>query len=245
MSRPGIDLERPTHMAAGFDYSTLPPELARQARDAAEAIHRNVLQTGQEIGRRLLGMKEMLPHGAFADWCKKALNVTPRSAQNYMNAAKWLDDKSETLSLLPATVIYELSAPSAPTEVVREVVAAAEAGALPEPAVILQNLEVARAETRAVKQALAKRPGLTAADARKHVAQKKKAHARKQESKQEKWRQEAAEHKARREHQREVAQRLVAKHREVVTEMVEAAEGDTYGLMAALVAALRAADAGS
>ncbi len=245
MTRAGMELDRLTHTAVeGFDYSTLTPEAARQARAAADAINRIVVQNYREVGRHLRNMKELLPHGAFVEWCKKALNVTPRSAQNYMAAAEWLDGKSETLSLLPATVVYALAAPSAPAEVVQEVVAAAEAGSMPEPAVISHKIEVARAEERAVKQELAKKPGRTEADARKSVAKKRETRARDRENQLQEAARANAGREARRARQHKVAQILVAAHREVVAEMVAAAKGDAYGLLVALEAALEAAGSG-
>ena len=242
MTRTGMDLERPTHMTAGFDYSNLSPEVARQARDRATHIKRSIGRNICEVGDHLRAMKKLLPHGTFAVWCKKELNFSRRSAQNYMAASEWLEDKNAMLALLPPTVVYALVAPSAPAEVVREVVAAAAAGALPKPEVILQKLDAARAEERAVKQEMAKKSGRSEDDARRRVSQKREARARKDD----KWRKEIeqanAECKARRGRQHAAAQRLVAANREVVAAVVEAAEGDTHGLMAALKAAL--ADSG-
>ncbi len=55
--------------------------------------------------------------------------MTERSAENYMNAARWIEGKSEKISDLPAAAIYALAAPTAPAGVVNDVVAAVENGA--------------------------------------------------------------------------------------------------------------------
>ncbi len=215
----------------GFDYSTLSPETARQARATAAHIKRSMAWNTCEVGGHLRHMKALLLHGAFTDWCEKALSFSRRTAQNYMAASEWLEGKSATLTLLPPTTIYALAAPSAPAGVVQEVVAAAEAGAPLEPSAILQRLDTARAEMREVKRALAKKPGITEADVRKRMLRKREARARENED----CRQEAVRAAA---HRREVVQRFVAAHREVMAALAEAVEGEGYGFFSALRAAL-------
>lgn len=68
-----------------------------------------------------------------------------------MQAARFLDGKPESVAVLPPTVLYALSAPTAPAELVQEVVAAAEAGGpLPAP-VVKRRLEAAKHSANAAR----------------------------------------------------------------------------------------------
>lgn len=91
------------------------PEIADRIR---HALHNNVI----EIGDLLLQAKAQLDHGQFQTWAESELGIRPRSAQNYMNAAAFVKDKSETVALLPPAILYKISAPSAPKEIVEKVV---------------------------------------------------------------------------------------------------------------------------
>ena len=93
------------------------PEIADRIR---HALHNNVI----EIGDLLLQAKAQLEHGEFQNWAKRELGIKPRSAQNYMNAAAFVKDKSETVALLPPATLYKIAAPSAPPEIVEKVLAA-------------------------------------------------------------------------------------------------------------------------
>lgn len=66
--------------------------------------------------------------GEFTFWVNAEFNWTLRTAQRYMSAAKFLAGKATCMSLLPAHLIYRISAPSADPEIVQDVVEAAEAG---------------------------------------------------------------------------------------------------------------------
>jgi hypothetical protein len=119
-------------VAPNFDYSALSAGLADDARATAGRIRNRTRSTITMIGRDLIVIKTKMEHGTFGNWIKAELGMTPRTAENYMNAAQWLEGKSETVSLLPPTLIYALAAPSAPAAVVSEVLAAVGAGvALP------------------------------------------------------------------------------------------------------------------
>ena len=91
------------------------PEIADRIR---HALHNNVI----EIGDLLLQAKAQLDHGQFQTWAERELGIRPRSAQNYMNAAAFVKDKSETVALLLPAILYKIAAPSAPKEIVERVV---------------------------------------------------------------------------------------------------------------------------
>ena len=69
-----------------------------------------------------------MPHGAYEAWVRDVLGMKVRIAHYQLLAARWLDGKSATLADLPPTLLYALSAPTAPKELTLSVVAAAEAG---------------------------------------------------------------------------------------------------------------------
>lgn len=109
-------------------YAAMGPKKARAAAFKGTQITRAMQRSVENVGSLLIEVKEMLPHGTFGDWCKGELGISPRSAQNYMNAASFLEGKSETLSLLPTTLLYELASPKADPGLVTAVVEAAAAG---------------------------------------------------------------------------------------------------------------------
>lgn len=80
------------------------------------------------IGTHLAAVKDVLPHGAFGPWMARELGITPRTAQNYMQAAAFLAGKSASISHLPPAIIYKLSAPTALPVLVNKVMVAAERG---------------------------------------------------------------------------------------------------------------------
>ena len=82
----------------------------------------------REIGEILNKVKDILPHGTFSRWVTAELQITPRTAQNYMNAATFLQGKNETVSHLPPAIIYRLASPTCPRDIVDQVLATAERG---------------------------------------------------------------------------------------------------------------------
>lgn len=116
--------------AQRFDYATLDPTLAADARAAIAKIRARIRSARYEIGHDLIAIKSRMDHGTFGNWIAAELGITLRTAENYMNAAKFVEGKSESVSLLPPSAIYALAAPSAPTDIVQEVLAAVDAGTL-------------------------------------------------------------------------------------------------------------------
>ena len=80
--------------------------------------------------------------------------MTPRTAQRYMSAAAVLGDKSDIVSFLPPTTIYQLAAPSMPPPVREEIVERMENERLA-PATVEKIVREAKDETRR-QRALAK-----------------------------------------------------------------------------------------
>src|SRR3954470_3532232 len=144
-------------VAVGFDYSTVPVDVAKEARAVAARINernRAAQAAILETGRDLLAIKERLEHGRFLAWIDAEFGMTPRTAQRYMSAAAVLGDKSDIVSFLPPTTIYQLAAPSMPPPVREEIVERIENERLA-PATVEKIVREAKDETRR-QRALAK-----------------------------------------------------------------------------------------
>ena len=100
-----------------FDYHALPVETASDLRQSAERIRSLVRRSIADIveaGRELTRVKERVAHGNFGAWLKAEVGIPERTAQNYMRAAAWAEDKSEIISFLHPAALYLLSSPSTP-----------------------------------------------------------------------------------------------------------------------------------
>jgi hypothetical protein len=117
-------------VADAFDYSVLHPGKAAEARGAAMRIRVSCRVHIVETGRELTTMKASLGHSTFLKWISAEFDMTNRTAENYMNAARLLIGKSETVSNLPPSTLYRLASKSAPTAIVESILAEVEAGAL-------------------------------------------------------------------------------------------------------------------
>jgi hypothetical protein len=115
----------------GFDYAQLSRAVAQQARETARLIRersRFVIKAIIDTGRDLIAIKDGLEHGQFSAWLAAECGMNLRSAQNWMNAARHFEGKSETVSYLPARAIYQLAAKSTPEPIRNELIGRLEAG---------------------------------------------------------------------------------------------------------------------
>jgi hypothetical protein len=111
-----------------FDYSALPPSVARFLRGQAARIHQYSSKAIIQIGKDLAGAKHYLSHGQFLRWVEDEVGIPARTAQAYMRVAGWASSKSATVALLPPTALYALSSPGLPAEFVDGVLRRVEAG---------------------------------------------------------------------------------------------------------------------
>jgi hypothetical protein len=147
-------------VARGFDYGSLPPEIADALREQTARIRHQVKATATAIvwiGRDLTAVKQMLGHGQFVRWVESECGFSGRSAQNYMRTAEFLEGKSATIALLPLATLYRLSAKNAPPEVVAAVIDRAARGEISEADVIrifaeYNNLKRAARKDREAKE---------------------------------------------------------------------------------------------
>jgi DUF3102 family protein len=83
-----------------------------------------------EIGRLLVESKKLAGHGNWLPWLEKEFGWTDKTAENFMNVARFSADKIETVSNLnlPLSGLYLLAAPSTPEVAKQEAISRAEAG---------------------------------------------------------------------------------------------------------------------
>jgi DNA N-6-adenine-methyltransferase (Dam)/Protein of unknown function (DUF3102) len=96
----------------------------RSLFDIAESIRTRLKRTAEDIiaiGLDLIEAKASLQHGQFQDWLQAEFEMTQMSAVRFMQVAKRFGDKSNIMLDFPATVIYELAAPSTPDVVIEMV----------------------------------------------------------------------------------------------------------------------------
>lgn len=106
--------------------ATSEPPPHSELAEIASDLRPRITQMSAEmmiIAHGLLRAKRLLPHGNFGDWVEEELNIGRRTAERIMSVARRFEGKSDTVAHLPATVVYELAAPSTPQEVVDDVIA--------------------------------------------------------------------------------------------------------------------------
>jgi hypothetical protein len=131
VDRPPVPIKPPTPIVFRdpvFSYDKVAPDVAARARKAADEIRSLQQVTIMDIGKALLAVKAEMAHGTFGAWLDAEFSMSVRSAENYMNAAKFLEGKSETVTLLPPTALYALASRDADPTVVAEVLAEVEVG---------------------------------------------------------------------------------------------------------------------
>lgn len=131
-----------------FDYGAMDQATADDARAMVARVRQRSKSYYMDTGRELTSMKDRLDHGLFLRWVEAEMRMTPRTAQNMMQAAAEFGDKSETVSHLPAAVLYKLAAPSTPEPVRAAVLSRIEAGETVQPSEILEQVRVARDAVR-------------------------------------------------------------------------------------------------
>lgn len=84
------------------------------------------LMMATEIGRRLITVKDRLPHGSFENWCSDNLNFSKRKAERMMLIAKKADDENsilaKTTTLSDLSISKAFAILSAPEDIAAEVV---------------------------------------------------------------------------------------------------------------------------
>ncbi|WP_167315907.1 DUF3102 domain-containing protein [Brucella microti] len=107
-----------------FSYAALSRDDEVSAKEDAAIIKAHMKSAAESIiavGLALKRQKERLPHGMFLPWIEAEFRMTDRTALNFIRVAEHYNGKSETISDLNATALYELAAPSTPQSVREQV----------------------------------------------------------------------------------------------------------------------------
>jgi hypothetical protein len=107
-----------------FRYDGLDPTIVKLLKGLETTIQRNgrsTINAMQSIGLALLDAKTKLNHGKFKDWVVSQCGICIRTAERYMRAAEFLEDKYDTVSHLQSSTIYRLSAKGISPSVVESV----------------------------------------------------------------------------------------------------------------------------
>ncbi|GEP00031.1 hypothetical protein [Methylobacterium haplocladii] len=167
-----------------FDYEQLDDVAALDAKAVVERYRGRVKAYVIDTGLDLLGVKERLEHGLFAQWVESEMRITVRSAQYMMQAATQFGHISEIVSHLPPSTLYRLAAASTPAPIREEIVSRLEAGEAVTPRQIEAKLYQARKEAEQAK--------LTPEERKRQAKTKRDADARARRHA-EKWRKEQDE----------------------------------------------------
>jgi hypothetical protein len=132
-----------------FDYHSVPCSVANFLKGQADRIRRQCVTSVIQIGKALLEAKRHLSHGAFLRWVEWEVGIPVRTAQAYMRTASWASGKSAIVAHLSPTMLYLLSAPSTPADLVAKILARVEGGEIVAPATVREELKAMRLGDRA------------------------------------------------------------------------------------------------
>jgi hypothetical protein len=132
-----------------FDYRSVPSSVANFLKGQADRIRHQCVTSVIQIGKALLEAKRHLSHGAFLRWVEWEVGIPVRTAQAYMRTASWASGKSATIAHLSPTMLYLLSAPSTPADLVAKVLARIEGGEIVVPSMVREELKKMRLNGRA------------------------------------------------------------------------------------------------
>ena len=139
-----------------FDYTGFAPALADDLRATAESIRKSIHKTLADIvaiGNKLIIANDKIEHGSFVPWVEKEIGIPIRTAQNYMNAARFAaEHKNEIISFLPPTTIYRLAVPGIPVEIVEHVLAHAQAGEIVTDTAVRETIKDAKQKQQEAKK---------------------------------------------------------------------------------------------
>lgn len=99
---------------SAINYNGLTPDVANEARASADRIKQCIRRSVIDVGRELVRMKDVIPHGDFMPWVGSELRMTQRTAQRYMSVVTAFEGKCDSVSYLPPTTLFSLSSKSTP-----------------------------------------------------------------------------------------------------------------------------------
>ncbi len=111
----------------GFNYGSLPPSVANEAREAAAKIRKAGDNYQYCAGEYLAAIRSKLEHGHWLAWLELELGFSDQVARNYMAYYEFAQRYSlDVAGLFLANVIYRLA--SAPQPVQKQLIARAKTG---------------------------------------------------------------------------------------------------------------------
>jgi hypothetical protein len=107
-----------------FDYDVL-DEQARgfvlQKTMETHGLLKRMAEHIIQIGQNLLSIKECLGHGYFEAWLQAEFALSARQARRFMLVAERFAGKTDKMSVLPISVLYELASPSTSESIIEQV----------------------------------------------------------------------------------------------------------------------------
>jgi len=133
------------------------------------------------VGRELLDAKEKL-QGRFIEWVAAECGFSPKTAENYMNAALRGGPFVTVTSAgrVSLGVVYRLTTKSAPPELVQDVLDRATKGEVVPNAVVAEAFKEARFQTREAERLL--KESTRRADSKRTIARRKAERLRHEEA---------------------------------------------------------------
>ena len=149
-----------TEIIAPFTYSDLPAPVAAELQAVTARIKERLTRQVADIietGRDLLEVKAKLEHGQFERWLAQEFGMAVRTAQRFMRASEWAQDKNDIVSHLTPTTVYMLSAKSTPEGVHEQVLERLERGLPAEPEYVRMVVQEAKNSEHEAKNRKGKR----------------------------------------------------------------------------------------
>jgi hypothetical protein len=137
-----------------FDYGVLDEAKRVRVQVKAESIKARMKRTAEDIiaiGLDLIAVKEELGHGQFLQWISAEFGMSQKTSSNFMHVADRFgeDIKLVNFTNFPASILYELAAPSTSDSVVSQV----QSGEIPP---TLEAIKAAKEAEKRAKEAEAK-----------------------------------------------------------------------------------------
>jgi hypothetical protein len=144
----GVHAEAGAKDAPPFDYGSVSSSVANFLKMQADKIQRTAAKSIIDIGKDLVAAKHYLSHGQFLGWIEAEVGIPARTAQAYMQVAQWISGKSARVAHLPPSVLYVLSAPRTPQDVISDILKEVDAGKHIELSAIRGKLRALRQDRR-------------------------------------------------------------------------------------------------
>lgn len=114
--------------SAPLAYADISATVKQEVEEVAERIRSRLKGSIIDTGVDLIEVKDKLRHGGFGEWLEIHFGWSPRTAENYMSAARAFQKTPKVVEFLPPTTVYRLAAKSTPENVRADIVKKIVAG---------------------------------------------------------------------------------------------------------------------